>query len=154
MSDLTNLFTSIANAIRAKNGSTAAIAAKNFPTAISNINTKNYKLEAGSKTASSGSFTLTFSSKIIAVFYVLGTTINSSTTWRPPTYYIEPSSDFFEGVADKFDVNGLLTTPSAYVRDSTYQSYSQRVSDKSVTIKGTQGTVTSWALTYIAILEA
>ena len=43
MSELTNLFTNIANSIRAKGGTTETITANNFPEAISNI-FHNYNL--------------------------------------------------------------------------------------------------------------
>lgn len=152
MSDLTDLFTGIANAIRTKKNSTAVIPAKNFPNEIANISTVECKMETGMKSSSASSFTLTFNSKIIAIFFVLGTTINS-TDWREATYYVNPDVDFFSKRNVEFDVNGLSSTPTSYVRDSTYYSRATKVDDYSVTIKGTVGTSPTWKLNYIALLE-
>jgi hypothetical protein len=157
MSELTDLFTGIANSIRTKNKSTAVIPAKNFPSEIANISTDECRMEAGTKSIANSlsvaTFNLTFSSKIIAIFFTIGTTTNSSTSWRSPTYYVNPETNFFKKRNVAFDVNGLSSTPINYIKDSKYYSQATKVDDYSVTIKGTVGTASGWDLNYVAILE-
>lgn len=56
-SNLKDLFTAIADAIRSKTGGTGAIAADNFPSAIGGISTQDYSVEDAILTGSTKSYT-------------------------------------------------------------------------------------------------
>lgn len=103
---------------------------------------KTYKIVKGS--TSGTSVTLTFDSKIIAIFYYYGHGESS--------YYVNPNVSFFDGYTSIFDSTYPASAPKGYYSSGTYSISATKVSDYSVTLKYSSSASRTW--NYTAILEA
>lgn len=102
-------------------------------------------------TPTSGTISLTFDTKIIAIFWRAG--FNSNPWYYGFGYFINADNQFFDECRDIITTSPPSEQPKSYYKDSSYTSYATKIDDYSVNIS-IRSVSYGMSLEYTAILES
>lgn len=118
---------------------------------VGKAKSKNYTIKNGTASMASGSSgtTITFDSKVIAIFYRFQ---HTTSDYYGIGYYVNPSSEFFDGYDNLFDNTYPNSVPTSIFGYGQIRYYASKVSDYAVKFSSSNSQVAT--LHYVAILEA